>query len=417
MTRVSAPPPVLRVISPEGAAEPLAAPMTRALVGLWFGPQAAKAETVVRGLAGLVAARVGTGPSRADSDAWVQARMADRTLQSLFTDSAPEPEDELAPLRRRAAGPGWHLAVLDEQNGPKLLELDGRRLVLGRDPAADVVIDDANVSRRHATIACEGERVEVRDEGSRNGTRVNGRKVLTSELHDGDRIGIGNWDLVVLRVGPEPVAAQACLQQALVEADHALEELLRAQHLGEQRHLAAHRIPAGEPRLPRTIVQRCDHDAPATLQRHVVVLESFDVEAGWDIDLARRHLHDVHPAVRQVAQVAADRLFEDPVVGVGKHVAEIAAQRVELARDGEQHGVGSPVAKPVRRAPRQDAHQRFGKPVRVVRRHAAGAPRGVGHSRERLAARGHRRHASAPLAVSWRRLEALPRSPVFARCR
>ena len=213
------PPPVLRVISPEGAAEPLAAPMTRALVGLWFGPQAAKAETVVRGLAGLVAARVGTGPSRADSDAWVQARMADRTLQSLFTDSAPEPEDELAPLRRRAAGPGWHLAVLDEQNGPKLLELDGRRLVLGRDPAADVVIDDANVSRRHATIACEGERVEVRDEGSRNGTRVNGRKVLTSELHDGDRIGIGNWDLVVLRVGPEPVAAQALQRPRVPGAD------------------------------------------------------------------------------------------------------------------------------------------------------------------------------------------------------
>jgi ABC-type bacteriocin/lantibiotic exporter with double-glycine peptidase domain len=200
-----APPPLLRVISPEGAAEPLAGPMTRALVALWLAPGAARAETVVRGLAGLVAARVGTGPSRADADAWVQARIADRTLRSLFL-GAPAPgaaDDELDALRRAAGGPGWHLAVLDEERGPRLLDLADRTLVLGRDPQADVALDDANISRRHAVIHREGDVVRVRDEGSRNGTRVNGRKVKSAVVRDGDRIGIGNWDLVVLDVGAQ----------------------------------------------------------------------------------------------------------------------------------------------------------------------------------------------------------------------
>src|SRR5689334_16503432 len=45
--------PLLRVISPEGAAEPLARPMTRALAGRWLGGRAASATTVLDGLAGL----------------------------------------------------------------------------------------------------------------------------------------------------------------------------------------------------------------------------------------------------------------------------------------------------------------------------------------------------------------------------
>src|SRR4051794_36135715 len=71
-----APPPLLRVVSPEAAAEPLAWPLTRMLVGARLGPRALAADTVLRGLAGLVAAGAESGPSRADADTWVQARLA-----------------------------------------------------------------------------------------------------------------------------------------------------------------------------------------------------------------------------------------------------------------------------------------------------------------------------------------------------
>jgi len=231
-------PPLLRMVSPEAAAEPLAHPMTKALVAQWFGPQAAAAHTVVRGLGGLVAAAVGTGPSRTDADVWVQARLADRTLTSLFTgpppgaEGPPRPPSPTEPgaepafedLRRAASSPGFHLAVVDGDDA-RLVELgDGGRLVVGRDPTLDLVLDDGKVSRRHAVIACDGDTVEVRDTGSRNGTRVNGQAVRTAKVGDGDRIGIGRWEIVVLRVDDAAAAAAAAPGAALGrprEADHA----------------------------------------------------------------------------------------------------------------------------------------------------------------------------------------------------
>jgi ABC-type multidrug transport system fused ATPase/permease subunit len=200
------PPPLLRIVSPEGAAESLARPMTRALLGQWFGADAAQAHTVVQGLAGLVAARAGTGPSRADADIWVQARLLDRRLPPLSGPPAADGAgDDLRRLRRQAAHPGYHLAVLGDGGG-RLVELRGERLVVGRDPGADLVLVGDGISRRHALLTCDGERLEVHDEGSRNGTRVNGRPATSARLRDGDRIGVGPFELVVLRVGSEPAA-------------------------------------------------------------------------------------------------------------------------------------------------------------------------------------------------------------------
>src|ERR1700758_1761920 len=61
---------------------------------------------------------------------------------------------------------------------------DGRRitigaqaLVLGRLPECAIVLNDSNVSRRHAEIRRRGSDVLVVDLGSTNGTRVNGVRV------------------------------------------------------------------------------------------------------------------------------------------------------------------------------------------------------------------------------------------------
>jgi hypothetical protein len=73
--------------------------------------------------------------------------------------------------------------------------------ILGRSPECHVTIDDPLVSREHAKIAVEGERVVVRDLGSRNGVKVNGQQVQGEQvLNDGDRIRIGNQEVVFSRV-------------------------------------------------------------------------------------------------------------------------------------------------------------------------------------------------------------------------
>jgi hypothetical protein len=64
-----------------------------------------------------------------------------------------------------------------------------------------VTIEDPLVSRRHARIVFEGDDVTIEDLGSRNGVRVNGRPVQTSQaLTDGDRVRIGTQDFVFCRV-------------------------------------------------------------------------------------------------------------------------------------------------------------------------------------------------------------------------
>ena len=73
--------------------------------------------------------------------------------------------------------------------------------ILGRSPECHVTIDDPLVSREHAKIHVEEERVVVKDLGSRNGLKVNGQTVATEQvLHDGDRIRIGNQEVVFSRV-------------------------------------------------------------------------------------------------------------------------------------------------------------------------------------------------------------------------
>jgi len=75
---------------------------------------------------------------------------------------------------------------------------DGRRInvgtqsmVLGRLPECAVVLNDPNVSRRHAEIRRRGSDVVVVDLGSTNGTRVNGVRVKEQLLNDGDEIEVG----------------------------------------------------------------------------------------------------------------------------------------------------------------------------------------------------------------------------------
>ncbi len=63
---------------------------------------------------------------------------------------------------------------------------------VGRHPDCNLVLADPNVSRNHAEIRPKGERFEVVDLGSTNGTRVNGVRVDTQLLQDGDELSFGN---------------------------------------------------------------------------------------------------------------------------------------------------------------------------------------------------------------------------------
>ena len=69
--------------------------------------------------------------------------------------------------------------------------------VIGRDESsADLVLNDTNVSRRHAELKHLGGVWVIADLGSTNGTRVNGLRVSEEELADGDTVTLGLVNLL-----------------------------------------------------------------------------------------------------------------------------------------------------------------------------------------------------------------------------
>jgi DNA-binding winged helix-turn-helix (wHTH) protein len=73
--------------------------------------------------------------------------------------------------------------------------------VLGRDEGSSVHVDATTVSRRHATLVLEASQATIQDLGSKNGTRVNDRRISgVAVLSDGDCIQLGSIALT-FRVG------------------------------------------------------------------------------------------------------------------------------------------------------------------------------------------------------------------------
>ena len=87
------------------------------------------------------------------------------------------------------------------RRGAARLRIDGRTellgsrgAVLGRSRECDIVVDDVNVSRRHAEVRPSGGSWTVRDLGSTNGVKVNGRRLepaRAQSLKPGDVVEIG----------------------------------------------------------------------------------------------------------------------------------------------------------------------------------------------------------------------------------
>lgn len=80
--------------------------------------------------------------------------------------------------------------------------------VLGRAREADVWIGHDSVSRAHARVTVEGDRAEIADAGSLNGTFLRGARLTGTELlEDGDEIVLGVARVSYRFFGANPSAA------------------------------------------------------------------------------------------------------------------------------------------------------------------------------------------------------------------
>ena len=134
------------------------------------------------------------------------------------TPKTPPPLDESEIPGRAKGSPGDQTLVFRAGGGesqalarvhPGLVVIQGREigreyrlrgciLILGRDEDVHLRLPDEGVSRRHAMIELSWdrdrrvERTVIRDLGSTNGTLVNGERVVSAQLCEGDKIRLGD---------------------------------------------------------------------------------------------------------------------------------------------------------------------------------------------------------------------------------
>ncbi len=108
-------------------------------------------------------------------------------------------------------------------------EFTQERVIIGRTGSADVQLPHAAVSTQHATIQAQGTGYVLVDEGSTNGTRINGERIpqgRAKPLRTGDEIDIGGFRLVI-SVGV-PIVSPTTAEKTSALARQMVRELLSA---------------------------------------------------------------------------------------------------------------------------------------------------------------------------------------------
>jgi pSer/pThr/pTyr-binding forkhead associated (FHA) protein len=105
----------------------------------------------------------------------------------------------------------WTLQTLTEDESHKLFRVvPGAIKTVGRATGADFIVDAALVSRVHCRLTSLPDGgLEVRDLESTNGAFLNGKRVGSARLADGDRLRVGRVELLVRQeqdAGPDAMA-------------------------------------------------------------------------------------------------------------------------------------------------------------------------------------------------------------------
>ncbi len=84
-----------------------------------------------------------------------------------------------------------YMTTQDEASGTTRFELNEGETVIGRHPDCDIVVEVGAVSRFHAKVTKRANEFVLEDQGSRNGTFLNGQLLAGEQvLREGDKVRI-----------------------------------------------------------------------------------------------------------------------------------------------------------------------------------------------------------------------------------
>ena len=248
--------------------------------------------------------------SSRDAEAFVAAPPA----AAPAAPAAPSPEPVPPPPVK---GPIPEVLLFIGEKQIATFSLAKGELTIGRNPANDIVIDNMGVSRRHAVIKWSGDRATVEDLGSANGTFVNGQKVTSHELKDGDDILVLKHRLV-FRVSKEAAALKAGIAADAGQKTMFIDPALIAQ--------AAAGKPAGRPEAATPKLRPC----LILPDRKKMALEAEEITLGSSADctiqFAGMFVAKLH------ARIVPEKEGQFKII----HVAGLAGTRVNGEKVGER---------------------------------------------------------------------------------
>lgn len=95
------------------------------------------------------------------------------------------------PAKQRA-----YLDIMSSGGSSTVFELGEEEVILGRSPECGIHLSVDNVSRRHAKVSFRNEEYHIEDLNSKNGTYVNGIRIVKCVLRNNDYIEIGGLKIL-----------------------------------------------------------------------------------------------------------------------------------------------------------------------------------------------------------------------------
>lgn len=222
-------------------------------------------------------------------------------------------------------------------SGPPL-EFEKERTLVGRDPSCAVVLDDKSVSRRHVVIERRGHSWHAVDQGSANGTFVDGQQIADAELHEGQELRLGTLPLAVEIESEMP---QTMLMPSPAVPPPPTRPIARGSVApADPREQAAQRL-----RLPVTAsayeVSQRYAELAGELQQKLAAAPTPHLQATY-----QRHLDDIGHA----AQVLAPGFSPDAAADADLPSAHPVVVPDDLGDSLMEPARSAPVAEPVRPA-------------------------------------------------------------------
>ncbi len=95
-------------------------------------------------------------------------------------------------MRRERDLRPFFLEQIEGVGAPQRIPLSKKELVIGRSEQADITVASPRASRQHAFLTRQGTDYAIRDNDSHNGVFLNGIKIYSATLREGDVIQVAD---------------------------------------------------------------------------------------------------------------------------------------------------------------------------------------------------------------------------------